>query len=151
VAQLARQAVWVDVAEDSPVLGNLLGLMSTTEPRAADANGVEADDSQMLPSTTPPTPTSSSWTMDEARLIVPASRGDDQPASASLSAVYRDFSITAAATHRLAGLMMVHTTLTGGRRGIAHKFTVPSEAADPVSACEEALADLRRVIDQLLA
>ena len=96
-------------------------------------------------------PTTSAWTMDETRLMVPVCRASEEPPSASLSAVYRDFAISAAATHRLAGLIMVHTTLAGGRRGMAHKFTVPSEAADPLSACEEALADLRRVIDQLLA
>ena len=70
---------------------------------------------------------------------------------AFVSEVYREFTITATAERRLPAVIIVYTTLYGGPRQIDRKFTVPSEASSALVACQEALADLRQVIDQLLA
>jgi len=79
-----------------------------------------------------------------------APRGDVHPMRASVAQDYRGFHIAVAASRRVTGAILVTTTLKGGPDQLQRFFCLQSTEPDVDSACEAALAEVRRVIDDLL-
>ena len=64
---------------------------------------------------------------------------------------YRGFRIAVAASRRVTGAVLVTTTLTGGPDRLQRFFCLHSPETEVNAACAAAMAEVRRVIDDLLS
>ena len=71
------------------------------------------------------------------------------PARATVSREHRGFRITATASRRVTGALLVNAELSGGPDQIRRWFCVASDEPDLESACDKCIRELVQVIDDL--
>ena len=79
-------------------------------------------------------------------------RPSSDPSRCAVQAeTHRSFTITVAAARRSTGEIIVNAILAGGPARIVRSFCLRSDARDATEACEQAVDELRRIVNHLLA
>lgn len=71
------------------------------------------------------------------------------PSRATLTASHLGYQISATASRRVTGALLVNAELSGGPDRIRRWFCVASEATDLIAACEGCIAELCKIIDDI--
>ncbi len=72
-----------------------------------------------------------------------------RPSRETVAVVHHGYRIQATASRRVTGAVLVNAELSGGPDAIRRWFCVASDRDDLTAACEQCIAELKQIIDEL--